>query len=237
MRITDLLKTEGIKIGREPVNFVGAIDQMVDLMFDVGNVRDRVKLKDAVQMAYASAGKISSVILTATTDVVVAPGLVTMTASDDADYRSPIEKRYNIIFLIATPKSEESDQQDILERLKELLRDNNFTDSLLSAQSATQFLAIIDRTERNVMSIEEKTSYDTGKSAEKKAIKFSPSLNKKTDYEPKKPVTATKVIKYAFVLHELPEEIEDNIFYLKLQNIDMEFLDDKAWEESLDRKR
>ncbi len=49
MRITDLLKPEGIKIGGAPANKDEAIDELVDLMANEGNVIDKDAYAAAVR--------------------------------------------------------------------------------------------------------------------------------------------------------------------------------------------
>ena len=54
MKITDLLKKEGIKIGGTPVDKQDAINQMVDLMVSEGNINDKERYKAGVFAREAS---------------------------------------------------------------------------------------------------------------------------------------------------------------------------------------
>ena len=48
MKITDLLKVDGIKVGATAANQMDAIDQLVDLQVASGNINDRDKYKEGI---------------------------------------------------------------------------------------------------------------------------------------------------------------------------------------------
>ena len=48
MRIRDLLKPEGIKLGGRPANKKDTINQMVDLMYNEGNINDKERYRAGV---------------------------------------------------------------------------------------------------------------------------------------------------------------------------------------------
>ena len=104
MRITDLLKPEGIKLGGSATDKMDAINQMVDLMAKEGNVTDKEKYKAAViareQESTTGIGD-GIAIPHAKTDAVKAPGLAAMTLPNGVDYEAPDGEPSNIIFLIA----------------------------------------------------------------------------------------------------------------------------------------
>ena len=120
MRITDLLKPEGIKIGGSATDKMDAINQMVDLMAKEGNVADKAKYKAAVlareQESTTGIGD-GIAIPHAKTDAVKAPGLAAMTLPNGVDYEAPDGEPSDIIFLIAAPNTKENVHLEVLSRL------------------------------------------------------------------------------------------------------------------------
>ena len=49
MKITDLLKKEGIALGLKPADKAAVIDTMVDLHDKVGNLKDKKAYKEAIE--------------------------------------------------------------------------------------------------------------------------------------------------------------------------------------------
>ncbi len=157
MKITDLLKKEGIKIGGAPVDKKDAVNQMVDLMVREGNITDVEKYKAAVLAREAESTTAIGegiAIPHAKTDAVSRPGLAAMTVPGGVDYEAPDDEPSDLIFLIAAPNTEDNVHLDVLSRLSTLLMDDDFTDSLRSAKDADEFLAIIDRAENDKVEAE-----------------------------------------------------------------------------------
>ena len=150
MKITDLLKKEGIKIGGAPVDKQDAINQMVDLMVKEGNINDKEKYKAAILAREAESTTAIGegiAIPHAKTDAVSRPGLAAMTVPNGVDYEAPDDEPSDLIFLIAAPNTKDNVHLEVLSRLSTLLMDDEFTDSLRKAKDADEFLSIIDKTE------------------------------------------------------------------------------------------
>lgn len=151
MKITDLLKVEGIKIGGRPADKADAIKQMVQLMVKEGNIADPEAYQAAVEAREAQSTTAIGdgiAIPHAKTNAVKAPGLAAMTVPDGVDYDAPDEEPSDLIFLIAAPNTEDNVHLQVLSRLSELLMDDDFTDSLRAAKTPEEFRGIIDKAER-----------------------------------------------------------------------------------------
>ena len=158
MRIRDLLKPEGIKLGGSATSKMDAINQMVDLMYKEGNISDKEKYKAAViaREKESTTGIGDGIAIPhAKTDAVKAPGLAAMTLPEGVDYEAPDGEPSNIIFLIAAPNTKENVHLEVLSRLSMLLMDDDFTDSLRGAKSVDEFLSIIDKAEGETLADEE----------------------------------------------------------------------------------
>ncbi len=165
MRITDLLKPEGIKLGGSPKNKAEAIDQMVELMVKEGNINDKQKYKAAVLAREAETSTAIGegiAIPHAKTDAVDRPGLAAMTVPGGVDYDAPDDEPSNIIFLIAAPNTKENVHLEVLSRLSTLLMDDDFTDALRNAKSVEEFRSIVDKAEAEKLEAEENKSYGGG---------------------------------------------------------------------------
>lgn len=158
MRITDLLKPEGIKLGGSASSKQDAINQMVDLMVKEGNITDKEKYKAAVfareQESTTAVGE-GIAIPHAKTDAVKAPGLAAMTVPDGVDYDSPDGEPSNLIFLIAAPNTKENVHLEVLSRLSTLLMDDDFTAKLRAAKTPAEFRKIVDDTETEKLAEED----------------------------------------------------------------------------------
>ncbi|MBP3879202.1 MAG: PTS sugar transporter subunit IIA [Lachnospiraceae bacterium] len=158
MRITDLLKPEGIKIGGSATDKMDAINQMVDLMSKEGNITDKAKYKAAVlareQESTTGIGD-GIAIPHAKTDAVKAPGLAAMTLPNGVDYEAPDGEPSDIIFLIAAPNTKENVHLEVLSRLSMLLMDDDFTDALRKAQTVDEFRSIVDKAESEKLAEED----------------------------------------------------------------------------------
>ena len=186
MRITDLLKPEGIKIGGSATDKMDAINQMVDLMAKEGNVADKAKYKAAVlareQESTTGIGD-GIAIPHAKTDAVKAPGLAAMTLPNGVDYEAPDGEPSDIIFLIAAPNTKENVHLEVLSRLSMLLMDDDFTDALRKAKTVDEFRSIVDKAESEKLA-EDPTgiahTYMAAEALEKKAAEMGLKLKAET---------------------------------------------------------
>lgn len=150
MRITELLKKEGVKIGGSAKDKHDVINQLVDLMVQEGNINDPDAYKAAVEAREAQSTTAIGdgiAIPHAKTDAVTSPGLAAMTLPDGVDYDAPDEEPSDLIFLIAAPDTKDNVHLEVLSRLSTLLMDDDFTDALRAAKSTDEFLRIIDEAE------------------------------------------------------------------------------------------
>ncbi len=147
MRITDLLRVEGIRIGGAPASKDEAIDQLVDLMAAEGNVVDRARYAAAVREREAqfSTGLGDGIAIPhAKTSAVSAPGLAAMTVPAGVDYDSADGEPATLLFLIAAPEGEADTHLEVLSRLSTLLLDADFCASLRAAATPEEFRRLVD---------------------------------------------------------------------------------------------
>lgn len=150
MRITDLLKPEGIRIGGAPSTKDEAIDQLVELMEQEGNVRDKAAYAAAVREREAqfSTGLGDGIAIPhAKTAAVSAPGLAVMTVPAGVDYGSLDGEPATLLFLIAAPEGGADTHLEVLSRLSTLLLDADFCASLRAARTPEEFRALVDAQE------------------------------------------------------------------------------------------
>jgi PTS system fructose-specific IIC component len=158
MKIRDLLKIEGIKLGASATDKENAIDQLVDLQVASGNISDREKYKEGILAREAES-------TTAMGDGIAIPhakvaavkraGLVAMTVPDGVDYDAPDGEPSDLFFMIAAPEGANNVHLEVLSHLAEMLMDDDFTDNLRAAKTPEEFLAVIDAAESEKQEQEE----------------------------------------------------------------------------------
>lgn len=150
MRIKDLLKAEGIKLGATATSKENAIDQLVDLQDASGNISDKSKYKEAILAREAESTTAMGdgiAIPHAKTAAAKRAGLVAMTVPDGVDYEAPDGEPSDLFFMIAAPEGANNVHLEVLSRLAEMLMDDDFTDNLRAAKTPEEFLKIVDEAE------------------------------------------------------------------------------------------
>ena len=158
MKIRDLLKPEGIKLGGKASGKMDVIDQLVELQYASGNISDKGKYKEAIlareEESTTAMGE-GIAIPHAKTDAVKHPGLAAMTLPSGVDYDAPDGEPSDLIFMIAAPNTKDNVHLEVLSRLATLLMDEDFTDGLRKAASPEEFLQVIDRAESDKIEAED----------------------------------------------------------------------------------
>lgn len=166
MRITDLLKKEGIELNGSVANKTEAIEKMVDLMAATGRLKDKEAYKKQVFLREeeGTTGVGEGVAIPhGKCDAVKEPGLAAMVVRDGVDYDALDGEKVDLIFLIAAPNTKDNVHLDVLGLLSVLLMDEEFTASLRKAKTVDEFLAVIDRTESARLKKEEEKNMKTCK--------------------------------------------------------------------------
>lgn len=149
MRITDLLKKNGIALN---VNLSGkseAIDKLVSLHEKCGNLKNTAVYKEGIlkreKMGTTAIG-MEIAIPHAKSDAVKSPALTAITVADGVDYGAPDGAPCKLLFMIAATTDGDV-HLEVLARLMQMLMDETFTAKLKTAKTPDEFLAIIDAKE------------------------------------------------------------------------------------------
>ena len=149
MRITDLLKKEGIRIGASPADKSGAIEMLIGLHEKCGSLNDTSAYREGILAREAlgtTAIGMEIAIPHAKSEAVKAPALTAMTAPAGVDYGSPDGDPCKLLFMIAATTDGDV-HMEVLARMMQLLMDTDFTEKLKNAKSPEEFLALIDAKE------------------------------------------------------------------------------------------
>ena len=150
MKITDLLKPEGIKVGATAANQMDAIDQLVALQDASGNISDKAGYKEGIlarEAEFSTAVGDGIAIPHAKVAAVKQPGLAAMTVPGGVDWNSPDGKPADLMFMIAAPEGEANTHLEMLAKLSALPMHADFANALRRAHNAAEFLQIIDEAE------------------------------------------------------------------------------------------
>ena len=146
MRITDLLKKQGIALGVTAKDKRDAIDQLVALHEKCGNLKDAAAYKEGIlareEMGSTAIG-MEVAIPHAKSEAVKAPALTAITVPDGVDYGSPEGEASKLIFMIAATTDGDV-HLEVLARLMQMLMHEDFSSKLKTAKTADEFLKIID---------------------------------------------------------------------------------------------
>lgn len=150
MRIIDLLSTDRIALGAQVSDKEQAIDKLVELQMAGGCIDDREAYRKAIlarEEMSSTAIEQGIAVPHAKSDAVSAPSLAAMTLTQGVDYGAMDGQPSDLFFMIAAPLNGDL-HLEILSRLMVLLMDGEFVKALRSAADAQQFMAAIDRFEK-----------------------------------------------------------------------------------------
>ena len=150
MRIIDLLSTDRIALGAQVSDKEQAIDKLVELQMAGGCIADREAYRKAIlarEEMSSTAIEQGIAVPHAKSDAVSAPSLAAMTLTQGVDYGAMDGQPSDLFFMIAAPLTGDL-HLEILSRLMVLLMDGEFVKALRSAADAQQFMAVIDRFEK-----------------------------------------------------------------------------------------
>ena len=149
MRITDLLKKEGVVLGAAPQDKRAAIDQLIALHDKCGSLNDVAAYTEGIlkreDMGTTAIG-MEIAIPHAKSEAVKAPALTAMTVPEGVDYGAPDGAPCKLLFMIAATTDGDV-HLEVLARMMQMLMDMDFTAQLKEAKTPEEFLAIIDAKE------------------------------------------------------------------------------------------
>ena len=150
MRITDLLDKKSVTLDLVASTKMEAIDKMVDLVGNSGNLNNKEEYKKAIiareEMSTTGIGE-GVAIPHAKTKAVNKACLASGVSKDGIDYESFDGSLSNLFFMIAAPDGANDTHLEVLSRLSTILMDEEFRNSLINATSVDEFIALIDKKE------------------------------------------------------------------------------------------
>ncbi len=163
MRITDLLKKNGISLNVSASDKGKAIEKLVSLHEKCGNLKDVAAFKEGIikreEMGTTAVG-MEVAIPHAKSDAVKAPALTAITVPNGVDYGAPDGVPCKLLFMIAATTDGDV-HLEVLARLMQLLMDEEFTAKLKAATTTDEFVNIIDTKEKEKFPDEPKAAVNT----------------------------------------------------------------------------
>ncbi|WP_024866990.1 PTS fructose transporter subunit IIABC [Butyrivibrio sp. FCS014] len=176
MKITDLLKKEGIALNVGAADQEAAIDKLIELHTKVGNLSDAGEFKKAILAREAKGSTaigMGIAVPHGKSAAVAKAGVTAMTIPSGIDYKSLDGNPSNLFFMIAAPDTAADTHLEVLSKLMTLLMDQNFAKKLVDAKTPDEFLGIIDEKEA------EKDKEEAAKKAASAAPAPAPATVKK----------------------------------------------------------
>lgn len=150
MRISELLSKETIKLNLKADKKQDVIDQLVDVLYNAGRLKDKEKYKEAIlkRESQSSTGIGEGIAIPhAKTDAVEKASLALGLFKDGVDYEALDDAPINIAFMIAAPEGANNEHLETLSRLSVLLMNPDFKEGLLKAETPNEVLALLDKFE------------------------------------------------------------------------------------------
>ncbi len=150
MKITDLLKKDGINLNADAADQNAAIDALVALHERVGNLNNVSEFKKAIlarEEKGSTAIGMGIAVPHGKSFAVAKTGVTAITIPEGIDYKSLDGNPSKLFFMIAAPDSAADTHLEVLSKLMTLLMDQAFASKLIEAKTPDEFLAIIDEKE------------------------------------------------------------------------------------------
>ncbi len=147
MKITDLLKKEGIALNVDAADQNAAIDKIIELHSKVGNLKDATMFKEAIlerEAKGSTAIGMGIAVPHGKSAAVATAGVSAITIPAGIDYKSLDGNPSKLFFMIAAPDTAADTHLEVLSKLMTLLMDQNFANKLIAAGTPDEFLKIID---------------------------------------------------------------------------------------------
>ncbi len=166
MRISELLSLQAIDVNASVASKAEAIDYMTRLMEKSGNLNDREAYKKGV-LAREEEGTTGIgegiAIPHSKCAAVKRAGLAAMVVRDGVDYESLDDEPADLIFMIAVPETGANVHLEALAKLSTILMDTEFKEALVKAETAEQFIQMIDKKEDELDGKNEKKAMESPK--------------------------------------------------------------------------
>jgi PTS system fructose-specific IIC component len=176
MKITDLLKVEGIDLKGQAGSKKEIIEKMVGLMGKTGALNDE-KLFQAAVLKREEEGTTGIgegiAIPHGKTVAVDEPGLAAMVVKEGTDFEALDNEAVYLLFMIAAPEAADNLHLEVLSRLSTILMDPDFRQKLIEATDEKEFLTLIDKKEHEKFADE--AQKETGKGYQILAVTACPT--------------------------------------------------------------
>ncbi|WKY44566.1 fructose-specific PTS transporter subunit EIIC [Eubacteriaceae bacterium ES2] len=165
MKITDLLKVEGIDLKGQAGSKKEVIEKMVELMRKTGVINDEKLFVEAVlkREEEGTTGIGEGVAIPhGKTIAVNEPGLAAMVVNAGTDFEALDNEAVYLLFMIAAPEAADNLHLEVLSRLSTILMDPDFRQKLIEAADEKEFLTLIDKKEHEKFADEAQKEFGKG---------------------------------------------------------------------------
>lgn len=150
MKISEILQKNQVEIGAELYSKDEALDKLISLQKESGVIHDpRVLRREIYERERIGNSAVSGRIALPSTmhNGAVDTAISALTVKDGIEYHAPDKRPVKLMFLI-TGKSGTDEHISVKERIQKLLSDPTFTARLCAAETAEDFIKLIEEKER-----------------------------------------------------------------------------------------
>ncbi|MTI69263.1 MAG: PTS fructose transporter subunit IIA [Firmicutes bacterium] len=162
MKITDLLKEDGIILNLKSNTKKEVIDELIDKLDEIGKLNDKEEFKKEIlkrEEKFSTGVGDGVAIPHAKTKAVKTPALVFGYSKDGIDYDSMDGNLAHLFFMIAGSEGANDEHLETLSRLSTMLMKKDFREKIMNAKSEKEIISIIDSKENE--SLSEKNNDDS----------------------------------------------------------------------------
>lgn len=153
MKITDLINKNSIQIKSKVKSKEEAIDELVNLSYKSGNIKDKSTLKKSVldreKLSTTGVGE-GIAIPHGKSNSVKKATLSAMTLNEGIDYEALDGEVVNLIFMIAVPEEENNLHLEVLAKLATMLMKKDIKEKLINAKNEYEFIELINEYEKSL---------------------------------------------------------------------------------------
>ncbi|MTI66826.1 MAG: PTS fructose transporter subunit IIA [Firmicutes bacterium] len=155
MKITDLLKEDGIILNLKSNTKEEVIDELIDKLDEIGKLNDKEEFKKEIlkrEEKFSTGVGDGVAIPHAKTKAVKTPALVFGYSKDGIDYDSMDGNLAHLFFMIAGSEGANDEHLETLSRLSTMLMKKDFREKIMNAKSEKEIISIINSKENETLS-------------------------------------------------------------------------------------
>ncbi len=151
MRITDLLAKESIELNAHPAPKRVILGAMAELMARSDKIIDKMAYADGLAACEGTTAAGGTALPRYKGSAVKRAGLAAMVIKRGTDFDAADGEPVRLVFALAAPETEGGIYRETMSKLSGILSDTDFAAALINAETADEFLTVIDAADKGII--------------------------------------------------------------------------------------